>query len=175
MAKKLTIVGLTNPTQLFGANFTPYAMFNAVCEGNSVEIGITHNSLSRAGYDTAPQSLSRLVGCQVVTKDFVDRNTGAIISGDERVEMVLNGEGRLVLFNTLNHTIEQSETYREETLDLLSRTDARVKIEKEREIMNQKRQAILKRLADASPVVASEAKAEEANETAEVELTLDEA
>lgn len=174
MSKKLTIVGLTNPTQLFGANFTQYAMFNAVCDGNSIEIGITHNSLTRAGYDTSASALSRLVGCQVVTKDFVDRNTGAIISGDERVEMVLDGEGRLVLFNSLNHTIEQSETYVEQTLDLLSRTEARVKIEKEREVMNQKRQAILKRLADATPAVPSEAKADEAEETADAELALDE-
>ena len=153
MAKTLTIVGLTNPTQLFGANATAYAMFSAVCDGNSLEIGVTHNSLTRAGYDTAPESLSRLVGCSVKTKDFVDRETGAIINGDERVEMALEGKQRLVLFNSLNHTIERSDIYKEENIELLARTNAQVKIAKEREIMNAKKLALLARIAS-RPAVA---------------------
>lgn len=173
MSKKLTIVELTNPEQLFGSNLTPYAMFSATCEGNSIEIGITHNSLSRKGYDTDASALNRLVGCTIVTKDFVDSRTGEIVNGDERVDMVLNGEGRLVLFNSVNHSIVASDIYKQEQLELLATAKAKVTIEKQREILNAKRMAKLAQLASRVPDAPTERKLEENDETIETEQTVD--
>jgi len=145
--KTILILELTNPEQLFGANATPYAMFTASCEGQNFEIGITHNSLRRKGVDVSPAELTRLVGCTLKTKDYVDTRTGAITNGDERVEMVLDGEGRLVLFNSINHSLEFSDVYKHESREITSATNAKLKMEKERELFIAKKQALFARIA----------------------------
>lgn len=178
MAKDLTILELTNPMQLFGARNTAYAMFDANCEGTNVVIGITHNALSRKGYDTSAESLNRLVGFTITTKDFTDQD-GVVVSGDERVDMVLRGEGRIVLFNSNNCAITQTEEYKQQQLELQGIAKAKVQMDKEREILFAKRQANLARLAGkATPTAPTQSKSEEAVETVEAtqeaELTFNE-
>lgn len=176
--KKILILELTNPEQLFGANATAYAMFSASCEGQNIEIGITHNSLRRKGVDTSASELTRLVGCTLTTKDYVDTRTGAITNGDERVQMLLDGEGRLVLFNSINHSLEFSDVYKHESREITSATNAKLKMEKERELFIAKKQALFARLAsrtasaDASVAVPTENQLEqaEAEQPEDVEL-----
>ena len=177
MAKKLTILELQNPEQLFGANCTSYAMFDASCEGQTITVGITHNALSRKGFDTSADALTRLIGCNLVTKDSVDSRTGEIVNTDERVDMVLDGTNRIVLLNSTNCNIEISDSYKTEQLELLATAKAKVQRDKERDALNAKRHAVLARLASRTPVADSDlsddATASAPAKVAEPELTLD--
>jgi hypothetical protein len=168
--KSILILELQNVEQLFGGNFTPYAMFTGRVDGENVELGITHNALRRKGYDTSPAGLQRLIGCTLETKDFVDSRTGEMVNGDERVEMVLDGTNRLVLFNSVNCNIKVSDVYKQENTELIASTNAKLKIEQDKELRNAKKQALLERLISrTTPNVASEQQAEEV-ETPELTL-----
>lgn len=177
MAKKLTILELQNPEQLFGANCTSYAMFDASCEGQTVTVGVTHNALSRKGFDTSADALASLQGCVIVTKDSVDSRTGEIVNTDERVDMVLDGTNRIVLLNSTNCNIEQSDAYKAEQLELRGIAKAKVQRDKERDALNAKRQAVLARLASTKVVadadLADELPASSPAKVEEPELTLD--
>lgn len=133
---KLTLMELTNVSQFFGKS--KYAMFLATTEDNKiVECGITYNSLTRKGFDTA--NLENLIGCQVITKEYIDDRTKELINPEDRLQMIMDGEARLILFNSVNCTIKTSEIYRNQKLELQAATDAKVKreIQKEEDLAKQ--------------------------------------
>lgn len=127
---KLTLVELTNVSQYFGQ--TEYCMFKAITSNQEViECGITKNSLSRKGINT--NNLNALVGCQVVTKVYTDNRTGELMNPEDRIQMILDGDATLVLFNSVNSSIILSETYQSNQTELLAAVEAKVQVEKDRE------------------------------------------
>lgn len=142
---QLTLIELKNSSQFFGKS--EYAMFLATTPNNEVvEIGITHNSLTRTGYD-----ISNLVeladsGCIVNTKVYTDNQTGEIINPEDRIQMILDGDARLVLFNSINHNIRQSEVYKKSQRELISSTNAKVKELREEKVRQTKLQASIERV-----------------------------
>jgi hypothetical protein len=142
---QLTLIELTNSSQFFGKS--EYAMFLATTPDNQiVELGITHNSLQRKGYDTDNLVELADTGCSVVTKPYTDNQTGEIINPEDRVQMILDGDARLVLFNSINHSIKTSELYRTAKRELTSSTNAKVKVEMEKERKQSKLQASIERV-----------------------------
>ena len=136
---KLTLVELTNVSQFFGQS--EYAMFLATTQENQlIECGITHNSLTRKGFDV--DNLDSLVGCQVITKEYTDNRTGELINPEDRIQMIIDGDARLVLFNAINSTIKKSEVYMAEQLQLVAATNAKMKNEiAEKKKLEQKQKA----------------------------------
>jgi hypothetical protein len=140
---KLLLAELTNVSQHFGNS--EYAMFLATTEDNQlIECGITHNSLERKGFDT--DNLEALVGCSVITKEYTDNQTGEVINPEDRIQMILDGDARLVLFNAINSTIKKSELYKQEQLELVASTNAKAKVEFMREKKAKQLQASRERL-----------------------------
>lgn len=140
---KLTLIELTNSSQHFGNS--EYAMFLAQTEENQIiECGITHNSLTRKGFDT--DNLDSLVGCQVITKEYTDNRTGELINPEDRIQMILDGDARLVLFNSINSSIKKSELYMQEQRELVASTNAKAKVEFQKERKAKQLQASLERL-----------------------------
>ena len=135
---KLTLIELTNVSQFFGQS--EYAMFLAQTQDNQiVECGITHNSLRRKGFDT--NNLDSLITCQVVTKPYRDSRTNELINPEDRIQMILDGDARLVLFNSVNSSVTKSELCKAEEKELVSLTNAKVKVELDKE---RKREQLLK-------------------------------
>jgi hypothetical protein len=140
---KLTLIELTNSSQHFGNS--EYAMFLAQTSDNQIiECGITHNSLTRKGFDT--DNLDAIVGCTVITKEYVDSRTGELTNPDDRIQMILDGEARLVLFNSINSTIKKSELYLQEQKEMIASTNAKAKVEFQREKKAKQLQASLERV-----------------------------
>lgn len=144
---KLTLVELTNSSQFFGQS--EYAMFLAQTEtGNIIECGVTYNCLTRKGFDT--DNLDSLTGCQIVTKEYTDNRTGELINPEDRIQMILDGDARLVLFNSINCSIKKSELYLMEQRELVAATNAKLKMEfLEKKKLQQKQQAQERLLARA--------------------------
>lgn len=127
---KLTLVELTNVSQFFGKS--EYAMFLATTQNNQiVECGITHNSLKRKGFSL--DSLNNLVGCHIITKEFTDSRTGELINPEDRIQMILDGDARLVLFNSINCSVVESEVYKQEKKDFDAAVRAKTNKEVEKE------------------------------------------
>ena len=148
---KLLLVELNNSSQFFGKS--EYAMFLAQTEGGEfVEIGITHNALERRQFDT--QNLESLTGCTITTKVYTDNRTGEIVNPEDRIEQILNGEGRLLLLNSINSTISKSDSYKREARELQGLTAAKMKLEQEEIKREEKKKAALARiLAKATAVL----------------------
>lgn len=140
---KLTLIELTNSSQHFGQS--EYAMYLAQTEDNQIiECGVTHNSLSRKGFDT--DNLDSLVGCSIITKEYTDNRTGELVNPEDRIQMILDGDARLVLFNSVNCSVKKSELYVQEQRELIASTNAKAKVEFLREKKLQQKQASLERL-----------------------------
>lgn len=123
---KLTIVELNNVKQAFGKSF--YAMFDCLTEDNQkVEVGVTHNALNRKGFDE--QDPASILGCQFITKEYVDDRTGELINPEDRLEDILNGEGKLLLLNSINCNIKVSDLFKEQAKELKSATNSKLKME----------------------------------------------
>jgi hypothetical protein len=123
---KLTIVELMNVKQAFGKSF--YAMFICLTQENQrVEVGITHNAMSRKGFDELDPA--SILGCQFITKEYVDDLTGELVNPDDRLEDILDGNGKLLLLNSINCSIATSELYKIEQRELRSATASKLKME----------------------------------------------
>ena len=123
---KLTLIELTNSSQIFGKS--EYAMFLAQTSDNQiVECGITYNSLNRAQFDT--DALDSLLGCQIVTKEYTDSITGELVNPEDRIQMILDGDAKLVLFNSINSRVRKSELYTAVQKEQRSSLSAKVKVE----------------------------------------------
>lgn len=140
---KLTLLELTNSSQTFGKS--EYAMFLAQTEDNqTIECGITYNSLTRAQFDT--DALDSLLGCQIITKEYEDNQTGELMNPEDRIQMILDGEAKLVLFNSINSRIKKSELYTSVQADQRNSISAKVKVEFLKEKKQKQLQASLERL-----------------------------
>jgi hypothetical protein len=178
---KLTLIELTNSSQHFGQS--EYAMYLAQTENQEIiECGVTHNSLSRKGFDT--DNLDSLVGCTVITKEYTDNRTGELVNPEDRIQMILDGDARLVLFNSVNSSIKKSELYVIEQRELLASTNAKAKVEFQKERKLQQKQASLERLrsravanmskvADNQPSLDDDAETVPATEAPALEMTAD--
>lgn len=123
---KLIIVELLNKKQAFGKSF--YAMFDCLTEDSKrVEVGITHNAMFRKGFDE--QDPASIVGCSFVTKEYVDDQTGELVNPEDRLKNILDGDGRLLLLNSINCNIKESELYKTEQRELKSATASKLKME----------------------------------------------
>ena len=139
---KLQLLELTNSSQIFGKS--EYAMFTASTEnGDIVEIGITYNSLERQQYDT--DDLNSLVGCSIITKEFKDNQTGELVNPEDRLQMILDGDARLLLLNSINSRIKQSELYIIKQQEKNALVNAKVKSELKKEKKMQQLEASLER------------------------------
>jgi len=142
---QLTLIELTNQSQFFGKS--EYAMFLASTPENQiVEIGITHNSLQRKGYDTDNLVELADTGCIVVTKPYTDNQTGEIMNPEDRIQMILDGDARLCLFNSINHSLRQTELYKKSQRELTSSTNAKVKGLREDKAKEDKLKASIERV-----------------------------
>jgi hypothetical protein len=140
---KLVLLELTNVSQVFGKS--EYAMFTAQTSDNElVECGITYNLLTRKGFDT--EDLDSLVGCTVQTVNFTDNRTGELVNPEDQIQKVLDGESRLVLFNSINANIIKSQLYVENKKDMVASTNAKAKVEMMKDKKTQQMQASLERL-----------------------------
>lgn len=140
---KLTLIELTNSSQHFGNS--EYAMFLAQTENSEIiECGITHNSLTRKGFDT--DNLDALAGCTLNTKEYTDNRTGELVNPEDRIQMILDGDARLILFNSINSSIKKSELYMQEQRELVASTNAKAKVEFQKERKAKQLQASLERL-----------------------------
>lgn len=139
---KLQLLELTNSSQVFGKS--EYAMFQASTEDNDViEIGITYNSLERQQYDT--NDLNSLIGCTIITKEFTDNQTGELVNPDDRLQSILDGDARLLLLNSINSRIKQSELYKLHQTEKNALVNAKVKVEFQREKKMKQLEASLER------------------------------
>lgn len=140
---KLTLLELTNSSQTFGKS--EYAMFLAQTEDNqTIECGITFNALDRAQFDT--DNLDSLLGCQIITKEYTDNITGELQNPEDRIQMILDGEAKLVLFNSVNCRVKKSELYTSVQNEQRSSISAKVKVEFLKEKKQKQLQASLERL-----------------------------
>ena len=127
---KLVLFESTNNSQIFGSS--EYAMFLAQTEDNQiVEIGITHNCLTRKGIDV--DNLDALIGCSVITKEYTDSRTGEIVNPEDRLQKILDGEGRVMLLTSVSCTIRKSELYLVEQKEMVASINAKAKVEFARE------------------------------------------
>jgi hypothetical protein len=141
---QLTLTALNNVCQFFGSS--AYVMFSATTpNGDTIEIGITENSLNRVGADIlSPDSL---IGCKITTKEYVDNRTGEIVNVDDRIESnVLAGKG-VTLLNSLNHVLTFSELFKAQRFEANAAINGRVKAEREREKRMIQMQKQMERLA----------------------------
>jgi hypothetical protein len=134
----LKLVALDNANQTFGQ--TDYAMFNAeTTEKQPVVVAVTHNALTRAGINLS--LLDSLTSSTIVVKDDTDVRSGELVTGDSKVDRVINQEinpisgkpYQIVLLNSANCSILKSDLYLAENKDLASSISAKVVIEKEKE------------------------------------------
>jgi len=139
----LTLLELDNVSSIFGKS--EYAMFSAQTQDNDiVRCGVTYNLLTRLGFGT--DNLDSLVGCQIRTKAFTDNRTGELSNPEDQIQKVLDGDSTLVLFNSLNATIVKSDLFKIEQKEMISSTNAKAKIEKEKEAKAVAMQRALDRL-----------------------------
>lgn len=136
--QNLKLVNVDNVSQTFGQ--TDYVVFNAeTTDKHPIAVAITHNALRKTGVDI--MLVDSLVGSTVIIKDSVDNRTGLVLTAEEKVNRIVNGEinpnsGKpfsIVLCNALDCSILKSEIYLAETKDLASSISAKVVIEKEKE------------------------------------------
>lgn len=136
--QNVKLVSVDNVNQTFGQ--TDYVVFNAeTTEKHPIAVAITHNALRRTGVDI--MLVDSLVGSTVIIKDSTDNRTGLVLTAEEKVNRVVNGEinpnsGKpfsIVLCNALECSIVKSELYLAETKDLASSISAKVNMEKEKE------------------------------------------
>lgn len=141
----LTLLELDNVSSTFGTNGTEYAMFSAQTVDNDVvRCGITHNLLTRLGFDL--DNLDSLVGCKVQTKVFTDNRTGELVNPEDQIQKVLDGESTLVLFNSINATIVKSDLFKIEQKEMVASTNAKAKVEMIKEKKARDMQAAFDRL-----------------------------
>lgn len=168
---KLLLLELTNSSQTFGKS--EYAMFQAQTETKEIiEIGITYNSLERQQFDT--DNLDSIIGCTVVTKEFEDNLTGELVNPEDRIQMILEGDARLLLLNSINSRIKKSELYTVKQNEQRSSISAKVKVEFLKEKKNKQLEASLERLkakahAIVPPTTEPEFSLDDEEETSEAE------
>lgn len=168
---KLLLLELTNSSQTFGKS--EYAMFQAQTETKEIiEIGITYNSLERQQFDT--DNLDSIIGCTVVTKEFEDNLTGELVNPEDRIQMILDGDARLLLLNSINSRIKKSELYTVKQNEQRSSISAKVKVEFLKEKKNKQLEASLERLKAKAlaivPATEPEFSLDDEEETATTEL-----
>lgn len=175
---KIMLLNISNIQQLFGQRATAYVIFDGIVNGKKTEIGISYNSLQRKGFDTSAEGLRRLKGCTVTVKDFVDRTTGEISYVVDRVHKSVKAietnasKDRLVLLNSLNYDLIESEEFQEKSLEIISAAKAKSEQLEKKEILANKRAALLARLASSVGAVVTETPKEEEKpeDTTELEI-----
>lgn len=135
---KLNLVALENANQTFGQ--TDYVVFQAeTTDKHPVVVAITQNALIGANINLS--LVDYLNGSSITIKDDTDIRTGEFISGEDRVNRVVNQDinpvtGRpyqIVLANRANCSITKSELYLAETKDFASAVQSKVVIEQAKE------------------------------------------
>lgn len=127
---KLTLLELTNVEQMFGNTY--YSMFLAETENKQiVEVGLSHNMQTRLGFNK--DNPDEIIGCQVITKPYTDSRTGEIVNPEDRLNMILEGEGRVMLLNAISASIKKSDLYLAEKKDMAAAIAAKVNVELKRE------------------------------------------
>lgn len=153
--EKLTISSVDNFQQRFGS--TDYAMFNATTpNGDSIVTGISYTLLQSRGINT--DLLDSLAGSLILVNDSTDIRTGEFIEGTERVRKVAEKEpgNSVLLVSKANGSIIKSELYSNETKDLASSTQAKFKVEMEKErVLQAARRTAAKFAIKAEPTVAA--------------------
>lgn len=135
----VTLETVTNHQQTYGTQ--DYVIFDAFTKENQpVSVGISHNALRRLNVEIG--LADSLKGSTVIIKDSTDIKTGLIVTAEEKVNRVVNEEinpktGRpyslILCSSTLDFSLLKSELYVAESKDIISATNAKVVIEKDKE------------------------------------------
>ena len=141
-AVKLLVVEIDNHSQPFGA--TDYVTVIAeTVDKQRLPVAISHNSLSKKGISSA--LFNDMVGSHIIVKDDTNIQTGEFTEASFRIQQVLDGvKGRSILLcNGANSSFAPSEFLNAESKDVKTTTDAKVKVEqdKERRMLNARRKA----------------------------------
>ena len=140
---KVTLLEVSNVSRIFGK--TEYALFTAQTEDKHIiECGISYNCLESKQFDT--DNLDALIGCQVITKEYTDSQTGEIVNPEDSIQNVLDGTYSVCLFNKINCTIKKSELFIQQQRELIASTNAKAKVEFQKEKKAKALQASLDRL-----------------------------
>lgn len=128
----LTLIEVDNYSQVFGTKGTEYAMFSAKTPDNDIiAIGVTHNLLRKKGIDSS--MLENLVGSDIVVQDDTDIVSNIFVTAEDKVAQVVNKERSVLLLNGANAKLQFSDLFRNEQKELIASTQAKLKIEQEKE------------------------------------------
>lgn len=169
-SSKLTIVSVDNFCQQMGN--TEYAIFTCLTDKQQeIPVAVSYNALLSRGVKI--DLLDLLIGSTLVANDDTNIKTGEFITGTDRVQGIVDGTlintdtdskrfGEpitILLLNKANSTLIKCSTYMADTKDLVSTTQAKVQVEKDKEkVLNAERrkQDRLRARASATPVVVAE-------------------
>lgn len=144
---KITLLEKTNSGVNFGGQAT-YTMFDALTSaGEPIVIGLTENYLAESRVDDLLDSIE---GCVVEIKDSYNRDNTLQLTAAERIEeVILNVDGKRNFLLTSKANVKalvKSQALLERQDNLIALTNAKVKIENQREKAIKAAQAALERI-----------------------------
>jgi len=144
---KITLLEKTNSGVNFGGQAT-YTMFDALTSANEpIVIGLTENYLAESRVDDLLDSIE---GCVVEIKDSYNRDNTLQLTAAERIEeVILNVDGKRNFLLTSKANVKalvKSQSLLERQDNLIALTNAKVKIENQREKAIKAAHAALERI-----------------------------
>lgn len=117
-----------------------YAIFQCLTSKNEdIQVAVSHKLLKDRSVEVA--LLDSFVDSTLIIQDDVDINTGVVTSAEDRVQQILDGTlinprtgkpSTVILLNGANGNLIKSDIYKAETKDLVSSTNAKISIEKDK-------------------------------------------